>query len=114
MTNSIKPQVINIKDAPGVWEYNDDYVYIGRKMYSHGISYPGYFGNPFTRKPNQPRGSTLEAYELWARRQIESNEIFRENVKKLAGKVLVCFCAPHPCHGDVLATLCEELNAGIN
>ncbi len=35
---------------------------------------------------------------------------FRASIKALHGKTLACWCAPKPCHGDVLAKIAAELN----
>lgn len=74
-------------------------VYVGR---------PTMWGNPFSHKENtQARykvGSVAEAiqsYEKWIQTQPE----LMAALHTLKGKVLGCWCAPGPCHGDVLARL---------
>ena len=32
-----------------------------------------------------------------------------EEIRKLKGKNLVCFCSPKPCHGDVILELANKL-----
>ena len=102
-----KPKVIHLRLAPKDWTSNPDYVYIGRP----GKGQKGYFGNPFPLAPGADRGSTLEKFETWARARLASDSEYRAAVKALWGKILICFCAPLGCHGDVLAVLCGELNA---
>lgn len=121
----MKPKVINIKQAPAGWKHNREYVYIGR---------PGYFGNPIDSngrwgcticgRLHFGSGSTLICYEKYLRAKVENglrdqlkhpgvNTVsteFVDKLKALSGKTLVCFCKPNPCHGDILATVCEELN----
>lgn len=46
----------------------------------------------------------LERYEKWLRAQPELMAM----AKMLKGKRLGCWCAPKPCHGDVLARIAEE------
>lgn len=106
----MKPKVINIKDAPRDWRANPDYVYIGRG---------GGWGNPFIRgkkcqdcgEVHSEPGSTLPCYEKWLRTCVLPSPSFAAAIKMLWGKTLVCFCKPNPCHGDILAQVCEELNS---
>ena len=69
-------------------------VYIGR---------PSKWGNPFVMKDGWTRGDVIELYENW----LTSNEAdgLMLELHELRGKVLGCWCAPLPCHGDVLARL---------
>lgn len=69
----------------------------------------GYYGSPFPLAKGAVRGSSLEKFERWARQKIEHDENYRARVAWLHGKKLVCFCAPQPCHGDILAKLAAEL-----
>lgn len=78
-------------------------VYIGR---------PGPWGNPFSHKPGtlaKHRCATvaeaLAAYERWL---LGQPELVARAKRELAGKVLGCWCAPGPCHGDVLARIANE------
>ncbi len=118
----MKPKVINIKDAPALWWRDYNFVYIGRAKI--GYQRTGYFGNPFklgevcTRCGDEhlTPGSTLKCYEAWLRDTIsapvgmEGSRLFASEVKALWGKTLVCHCKPGPCHGDILAQVCAELN----
>lgn len=101
----MKPTVHNLYKTPG-WEKDTNYVYIGRP----GKGRDGYFGNPIKPKAGATAGSTLEEFETYARKRIALGGTYARRVKELWGKKLVCFCSPKPCHGDVLAKLCEELN----
>jgi hypothetical protein len=104
------PTIIShIRDVPETWLAEPGFVYVGRK----GQGLDGYFGNPFERPKNASRGSTLEAFLTYARRRIERDEGYRNRVRDLHGKVLVCFCAPKPCHGHVLAMLARELQESV-
>jgi hypothetical protein len=88
-----KTSVIHIRDQqPGD-------VYIGRE----GKGASGYFGNPFRLKPGADRGSTITRYRAYFEDKIANDANFRSRVTALKGKRLVCFCAPLPCHGDVIA-----------
>jgi len=82
-------QVINIKQAPAGWKDDPHYVYIGR---------PSPWGNPFVIGPHGDRQQVIDQYVGWAKQHLT-----RTQVAALAGKTLVCFCHPLPCHGHVLA-----------
>lgn len=98
-------KVINIKDAPKGWESMGEFVYIGRA----GKGHDGYFGNPFKLRAGRPRGSTIANFAEWVEMKISDDAEYRERVKSLAGKTLVCFCKPLACHGDVLAREADRL-----
>ena len=69
-------------------------VYIGR---------PSRWGNPFVVGRDGTRDQVIERYRrrLWT--DLQQGRITRSDLAALAGKRLVCWCAPAPCHGDVLA-----------
>ena len=86
-----KTLVVHCKRAP----YD---VYIGR---------PSEWGNPFSHLERSAaafrvatRKEAIEAYEKWL---LEQPELVARVKRELRGKVLGCYCAPLPCHGDVLA-----------
>lgn len=116
MTES-KTKVIHVKDATG----DSHEVFIGRS-FGRVTKEPGlgYFGNPVVINAMCPKcglthrnaGSTLECYRKLAAFRLETDPVFREEVRRLAGKTLVCFCKPGPCHGDVLASLADTLAGG--
>ena len=86
--------------------YKDKYdVYIGRV----GKGQDGYFGNPIRLTSEAQRGSTLEAYEKYLRKRLETDSEFKTRFLELDGKTLGCFCKPKPCHGDVIVKLLEEM-----
>jgi hypothetical protein len=96
-------RVINIKAAPSGWENDPQYVYIGRA--GHGFT--GEWGNPFNTGTREDK---LRRYEAWMRERLETELTLPRRIAALRGKTLVCFCAPLPCHGDVLARLAEEVS----
>jgi|ERR1700722_17514529 len=72
-----------------------DAVYVGR---------PTAFGNPFIVGKDGKQGECVELYREWILKL--ENRGLLENIKgKLKGKDLVCWCAPLPCHADVLLEL---------
>lgn len=104
----MKPTVINIRQAPSGWKTNPQYVYIGRRNMREGLAQSPHH-NPYPLAPGRERGSTLDKYRAELSTKLEDPE-YRQQVKDLWGKILVCWCKPHPCHGDVLAQACEDLN----
>jgi hypothetical protein len=50
------------------------------------------------------REQVIALYREWLPRQTE----LMRRLPELQGKVLGCFCAPLPCHGDVLAELANR------
>jgi hypothetical protein len=99
-------RVTSVKLAPKNWKEDPQYVYIGRMRF-YGKS--TYFGNPFTVKAWGTRERAIQMFEINARNKLGNRE-FRDAVKALHGKTLVCHCHPEPCHGDILVKLAEELN----
>ena len=65
-------------------------VYIGR---------PSKWGNPFVIGKDGTRKEVIQKYREWLFQHPELIEAAR---RELAGKDLVCYCAPKACHGDVL------------
>jgi hypothetical protein len=92
-------KVINIKNAPVGWENNPRYVYIGRV----GKGQSGYFGNPFKVGRGEPRGTTIDKFRKYFLERVKNDTEFKGRVGELHDKILVCFCSPRPCHGDVIA-----------
>lgn len=71
-------------------------VYIGR---------PGPWGNPFVIGEDGDRAEVIQRYEAWLLAQPEMIERMRS---ELRGKDLVCWCAPLPCHGNIILRLLEQ------
>lgn len=75
----------------------DNYdVYIGR---------PSLFGNPFIIGKDGTRNEVIEKYRKW----IIQQPLLMQEIEKLKGKRLGCYCAPLKCHGDILAELANNL-----
>jgi Domain of unknown function (DUF4326) len=69
-------------------------VYIGR---------PSKWGNPFVIGKDGDRVTVINKYRTWLTTQPQLIAALSE----LKGKRLGCWCAPLPCHGDVLAALAD-------
>jgi Domain of unknown function (DUF4326) len=59
------------------------------------------WGNPFRIGVDADRAMVIARHEAWLRTQRNLLGALDE----LRGKDLVCFCAPQPCHGDLLLRL---------
>jgi Domain of unknown function (DUF4326) len=70
-------------------------VYIGR---------PSKWGNPFVIGKHGTRTEVIEKYRAY----ILSRPWLMATLPELRGKNLVCWCAPEPCHGDVLLELVQR------
>jgi len=75
-------------------------VYIGRAMSSQGFN-ASKWGNPFKIGRDGTRAEVIAKYEA----HLRSRPDLMAALPELRGKVLGCWCAPDPCHGDVLARL---------
>lgn len=80
-------------------------VYVGR---------PSKWGNPFSHKDGtlaEFRVATVDEaiaqYRVWLWAQLQAGEITRQELAGLAGKRLGCWCAPSPCHAEVLVRAAE-------
>ncbi|HVC07285.1 MAG TPA: DUF4326 domain-containing protein [Solirubrobacterales bacterium] len=81
---------------------HDSYdIYIGRGKDPH-TGEPGRWGNPFRIGPDGERAEVIERYRSWLWTQIKSGQIKLAELAALHGKTFGCWCAPEPCHGEVL------------
>lgn len=62
------------------------------------------WGNPFEIPQDGTRGEVILNYE---QHYLPYKPSLKSALKDLQGKVLVCWCSPKPCHGDVLARLAK-------
>ncbi|RLC75315.1 MAG: hypothetical protein DRI61_15110 [Chloroflexi bacterium] len=83
-------------------------VYIGRRVRtSYGTFPASKWGNPFRLSPyatSIEREKCLRKYETYVRSRLD----LMGALKELKGKVLLCWCYPLPCHGNVLIKLLKE------
>ena len=95
---------------PKVWNKRDknvpkDAVYVGR---------PSTWGNPFTHLKSNVAGTVqvvthqeaIDNYAKWIKALSPgSMQILKDTLR---GKDLVCWCAPRPCHADILLKVANE------
>lgn len=115
--------VINIKVANirpkykdlAEWMGDPNNVYIGRKgiVFINGERYPkqdSIWHNPFKIDSIHDRNYVIQQYEIYIRNKINENSQLKQELLKLKGKNLGCWCSPEKCHGDILLKLIEEFN----
>jgi hypothetical protein len=91
----------------------------------HGAGYyigrPSLLGNPFVIGKYGTRAQVIEKYRVWLDKQIESNIELRKLMLTFCqeyktGKriVLICWCAPLACHGDVIAAKIKSMSKELD
>ena len=78
-------------------------LYIGRQIPWQGLS-RSCWANPF----KAPRDGTLAEVLVLYEQHVRSKPELLARLHELAGLELACWCAPAPCHGDVLVRLFDE------
>jgi hypothetical protein len=87
-------------------------VYIGRAMPGRAGS-P--LGNPYKITSGAVRADVIARYEAWLDTQLSSDTPARRAFNKLieaarhGDLVLLCWCAPLECHGDVIRRRIEDV-----
>ena len=74
-------------------------VYIGR---------PSIWGNPFKIGIHGNRKEVIEKYKEY----VLTNPLLMSQIMTLDRKTLGCWCSPHPCHGEALAEIIQEIKDG--
>jgi len=80
-------------------------VHRNRQRYDLYIGRGSKWGNPYKIGRDGDRAEVIALYERHVR---EERPDLRAALPELHGKALGCYCAPLPCHGDVLAQLVAE------
>jgi hypothetical protein len=108
--SDIKPKYNNLSE----WIKNkDENVYIGRKgvIFINGVRFPLYdslWANPYKITEEQSREQVLKLYSEYIEKKLESDNNLVEELLKLKGKKLGCWCKPECCHGDILVKLIDK------
>ena len=105
------PVVINLRDHRD-WRparLPADVIYIGGAVGRGGWRLAGSaWANPYRPKAGD-RGAMLALYAARLRARLAAGEVRPDDILGLGGHRLACWCAPLPCHGDVLAAVWREL-----
>jgi hypothetical protein len=88
-------------ERPKVWNKRDPNVpkgavYVGR---------PTKWGNPYTLIDEKNRDDVIELFRTYL---LAYPQLLEAAKAELRGKHLVCWCAPKPCHADVLLELANS------
>ena len=78
-------------------------VHLREELYDIYIGRPSKWGNPFVIGKDGTREEVIEKYRRW----LQTRPSLLKDLHEIKGKRLGCFCAPLPCHGDVLVALDE-------
>jgi hypothetical protein len=93
-------RVVHVKHEP----YD---IYIGRT--ARGGYKTSIWHNPFKVGRDGRRQEVMAKYERYL---LEDRPDLMCRLPELRGKVLGCWCAPKPCHGNVLLRLADSFFAG--
>ncbi|WP_199433852.1 DUF4326 domain-containing protein [Qaidamihabitans albus] len=87
------------------WLVEHDLItYVGHAGNRH--SWPGSdFANPFVKEAKRDREAMVRHYREYLAGQPEL--LRRLRAGELTGRALGCWCAPEPCHADVLLEYCR-------
>ena len=100
----LRPKYQNLKE----WCSDSENVYIGRAgiVFIDGVRYPPFaspWSNPYKVSPILTRQDAIEKYKTYIKSKF--GDSFQEELEKLRGKRLGCWCSPEACHGDFLLEL---------
>lgn len=102
---------------PRQWAVDREVVDIGRARRGNAVltntepGKPGWLGNPYRLKGQggeYTREESVNRYRSLFHRMAAQNSVFREHVLELQGSILLGWCAPELCHGDVILEWLDE------
>ena len=85
-------------------------VHMKREPYDVRIDRQTHWGNPFVIGKDGNREQVIAKYRAWIM-EPDNAHMIEYAKKQLRGKVLGCWCAPKPCHGDVLLEIANQTEA---
>lgn len=102
----IRPKYQNLQE----WMKDEKNVYIGRRgvVFIDKKRFPQHnsiFANPFRINKNLSRDDVCKKYEEYITKRLKNEPKLKEELNKLKGKNLGCWCHPEKCHGDILLKL---------
>lgn len=75
-------------------------------IHSVFIGRPSKYGNPFIIGRDGTREEVISKYKEWL---LSQPKLIEQAKRELKGKDLCCWCAPLPCHGDVLLEIANQI-----
>lgn len=75
---------------------------------------PGPWGNPYRIGKDGDRNTVIVKFERHTRNRIAKGAIKLKEIAELSGKRLGCYCAPKPCHANVLAKLADSAKNALD
>ncbi len=104
----LRPRYQNLQE----WINDPNNVYVGRAgiVFIENQRFPkqgSEWANPF-KIGKLTRDEVLVLYEQWIRQKIKKEGT--QGLLALKGKTLGCWCAPEPCHADILLKLIQEFS----
>jgi len=68
------------------------------------------WGNPFKISKVLDRYAVIQLYKAWAWQMADDQKNLDNGdwLRELRGKDLLCYCAPLPCHADILLEMLEQ------
>lgn len=103
------PRVVHLKRKNGIVTQDCD-IYIGRECFMGGWKLKrSIWYNPYSIKVYGSRENVLKMYKQYI---LNKPELLNQ-LCKLSGMQLGCWCAPNPCHGDILCELYKKFVISI-
>jgi len=108
--SEIRPEFQNLEE----WCGGKNNVYIGRKgiVFINEERYPkndSIWANPFKIQKDMSRCDVIKKYKTYIIEKIKNEKLYDE-LLKLKGKKLGCWCKPGACHGDILVDLINNFD----
>ena len=108
---NIRPKYKNLQE----WMEDQNNVYIGRAgiVFIDKQRFPkqsSNFANPFKIGKDGTHNEVIEKYKNYITKKLEEDILLQEELLKMKGKNLGCWCAPEPCHGNILLELLSDPN----
>lgn len=104
----IRPKYNDLKE----WMENENNVYIARSgvVFIDNKRFPpksSIFANPFKINKDGTREEVLAKYKNYIVDKLEKDDVFLQELLKLKGKNMGCWCCPEMCHGNILLELIQ-------
>ena len=102
----IRPQYNNLKE----WMEDDNNVYIGRAgvVFIDNVRFPknaSPFCNTFKVGKDGTREEVILKYKEYIVTKLKNEDSLKDELIKMKGKKLGCWCYPESCHGNILLEL---------